>query len=267
MEMREIPPDLIDRNPDQPRKHFDPEELEDLAVTFTQVGVAQPVVVKRIGERYQLIAGERRWRAAALAMLDTVPAIIRNDLTGSKQALLMLIENVQRSDLSTMEMARYICYLKDEEELTQEEITIALGNKTNRSAVAHYLRLLKLPLSVQKAIDDGELGFGHGKVLCGVDPDRQAEIATLAVKGSWTVRQLENYVKRSSSGKKASTVNKEVADALNKLETGASEVIGYPVQIQHSSKRNSGKVTIQYGSLDELDGIMAKMGYKPDFDD
>ena len=87
------------------------------------------------------------------------------------------------------------------------------------------------------------------------------------MKGSWTVRQLENYVKRSSSGKKASTVNKEVADALNKLETGASEVIGYPVQIQHSAKRNSGKVTIQYGSLDELDGIMAKMGYKPDFDD
>lgn len=264
MEMKEIPLDLIGRNPDQPRKAFSTEELEDLAATFSQVGVAQPIVLKRVGDRYQIIAGERRWRAAALAMLETIPSIIRNDLTGSKQALLMLIENVQRSSLTTMEMARYICHLKEEEQLTQEEITIAMGNKTNRSAVAHYLRLLKLPVSVQKLIDEDQLGFGHGKVLCGVDPERQAEIGALAAKGAWTVRQLETYVKRNRSGKKSAPFNQEVADALERMESGASDTIGYPVNIQHSGKRNAGKVVISYSSLDELDGIMSKMGYKVD---
>lgn len=264
VEMKEVPLDLIDRNPDQPRKAFAAEDLEDLAATFAQVGVAQPIVLKRVGDRYQIIAGERRWRAAALAMLGSIPAIIRNDLTGSKQALLMLIENVQRTDLTTMEKARYICHLKEEEQLTQEEITVALGNKTNRSAVAHYLRLLKLPVSVQQLIDDDKLGFGHGKVLCGADPELQAEIASQAAKGSWTVRQLEVYVKRNRASKKSVPASSEVAEALAKMETGASDTIGYPVSIQHSGKQNKGKVVISYASLDELDGIMSKMGYRVD---
>lgn len=264
MEMRNVPLDLIDRNPDQPRKAFPVEDLEDMADTFRQIGVAQPIVLKRVGDRYVIIAGERRWRAAALAQLNSIPAVVRNDLSGSKQALMMLIENVQRSELSTMEKARYICYLKEEEDLTQEEITVALGSKTNRSAVAHYLRLLGLPLPVQKLLDEGRLGFGHGKVLCGVAPEYQIEIANLAVKGSWTVRQLEQHVKRASAGKRAAKVSQEVVDALSRMERGASETVGYPVSIQHSNKRNSGRVTIAYSSLAELDGIMEKMGYRSD---
>lgn len=264
MELKSLPLDLIIRNPDQPRQQFSQDELEDLAGTFRVIGVGQPITVRKIGDKYMIISGERRWRAAGLAQMESIPAIIRNDLSSGKRAFFMLTENVQRKDLGPMEMARYICHMKEEEGLTQEEITVALGNRTNRSAVAHYLRLLNLPLPVQQLIDDEKLEFGHGKVLCGVDASHQLEFANMAAHGSWTVRQLEAYVKRSGKTKRASSLSKDVLDALTRMETGVSETIGYPVSIQHSGKKNVGKVSIEYGSLEELDGIMERLGYRPE---
>lgn len=264
MELKKIPLDRIIRNPDQPRKEFPQDELEDLAETIREVGVGQPILVKPVGDKFMIISGERRWRASGLAQQDTIPAVVRSDYSSSREALMRLIENVQRTALSTMEMARYIRYLKDEEDLTQERIAAALGAKTNRSAVAHYLRLLHLPMAVQQMIDAGDLGFGHGKVLCGVAPEQQTEIARIAAQNGWTVRQLENFVRRSGNRKHDADSSKETLDALARLETGASETIGYPVRIQHSAKRNSGKVLIEYNSLDELDGIMGKIGYDSD---
>ena len=264
MELKNIPLDRIIRNPDQPRKEFPQEELEDLAATIKDVGVGQPILVKPVGDKYMIISGERRWRASGLAQQDTIPAVVRSDYTSGREALMRLIENVQRTALSTMEMARYIRYLKDEEDLTQEKIAIALGNKTNRSAVAHYLRLLTLPMPVQQMIDAGDLGFGHGKVLCGVEPEQQTEVARMAAQNSWSVRQLESFVQKAGKRKNANAFSKEVADALARMEYGASETMGYPVKIKHSGKQNSGKVVIDYKSLDELDGIMAKIGYDSD---
>lgn len=264
MEMKNLPLDLIVRNPEQPRKHFPEDELLDLADTIREVGVGQPIIVKPFGDKYMIIAGERRWRASGLAQKDSIPAIIRNDLLGGREALMRLIENVQRSELTTMETARYICYLREEENLTQEEVSVALGAKSNRSSVAHYLRLLNLPTQVQEMLDRGELGFGHGKALCGAAPEHQVEYAKLAAKGNWSVRRLEAFVSsaRKAGGTKDGT--NEVAEALARMESGASEVVGYPVKIQHSAKKNSGKVLIEYSSLDELDGIMERMGYVED---
>lgn len=265
MELKNLPLDVIVRNPGQPRKSFGENELLDLTQSIREVGVVQPIIVKPFEDKYMIIAGERRWRACGLAELHSVPAIILRGLPSKQEALVRLIENAQRSDLSTMEKARYICSLQDEEGLTQQEIAVALGVKTNRTSVAHYLRLLTLPSEVQGFLETGELSFGHGKALCGIQSELQVETARMAVSQGWTVRRLESYASRARVAPAPSRANSEVAAALARMETGASETVGYPVKIQHSEKKNSGKVMIEYSSLEELDGIMEKMGYSSDY--
>lgn len=264
MELKQLPLDLILRNPDQPRKHFPEAELMDLAESIREVGVAQPILVRPYGNRYMITAGERRWRAAALAQLASIPAIVRTELSSRQESLTRLIENLQRSDLSPIEIARYVHYLREEEGLTQEQVAVALGRKTNRSAVAHYLRLLQLPVAVQEMIDNGLLQFGHGKVLCGAEPARQKLLADQVVSKKLSVRQLEALISSQGSQRKQTSHSQEVRDALARMETGASEVLGYPLKIQHSDRKNSGKVVVEYNSLDELDGIMEKIGYDGD---
>lgn len=264
MELKHLALDRIIQNPDQPRKDFPIDQLEDLAGTYKIVGVAQPILVRPDGAKYIIISGERRWRAAGLAQLQTIPCIVRNDLTSKQESLTRLIENVQRAELSPIETARYILHLKEEEGLTQEEIAISLGSRSNRSAISHYLRLLNLPTQVQEFIENGDLQFGHGKVLCSAPKEQQLSLAASAIEKGMSVRQLENAVKTLGKERGRGGLTTEVRDAIARMELGASEVIGYPIKIEHSEKKNSGKVVVSYSSLDELDGIMHKIGYDGD---
>lgn len=263
MELREIPIDLILRNPEQPRKTFTDEDLQDLAETIRLVGVSQPIIVEPYGNRFMLVAGERRWRSAALAGLDIIPAIIRPNIESGKKALISLIENIQRVALNPMETARYISYMKEDLDLTQEEISKALGSNTSRAGVAHYLRLLNLPLMVQRLIENNDISFGHAKVLCGAPEASRERFANETIEKGLSVRQLEKLIK-SREQPKSTTVNGEVSKAIKRMEEGASECAGYPVRINTRGEGKKGKVEISYSSFEELDGIMKKIGYDTD---
>ncbi|WP_461484204.1 ParB/RepB/Spo0J family partition protein [Porticoccus sp.] len=253
--LKELPVEFMRRGKYQPRRDMHPEALEELADSIRAQGVMQPIVVRSLGEdSYEIIAGERRWRASQLAGLETIPALIRNVSDESAMAM-ALIENIQREDLNAMEEAQALIRLQEEFGLTQQQIAQAVGK--SRSSVANFLRLTALTEEVQKLLEHGDLEMGHAKVLLGLEGDRQVEAARQAVARGMSVRQIEDLVKRMQheQNQPEKTNEKKVDPDIRRLEERLEGQLSVPVRIEHSAK-GKGRLVLKYNSLDELEGIL-----------
>ena len=240
----------ISENQYQPRTFFDDEKLEDLASSIKEHGIIQPLVVRETTKGYELIAGERRLRAAKIAGLKKVPISITK-ASNTKSLEIAILENVQREDLDAIEVARGYQRLKEEFKYTQEALSKSIGKP--RSSVANSLRLLTLSEKIQKEISSGNISEGHAKVLLGLETIKAEALAERIVKENLSVRALENLLKE----KPTKTTNKEkTRDEIN-LESALSSKLGSKVTID--DKKGKGKLTIKYYSYDELDGIIEKI--------
>lgn len=245
-----VPLSSIDPNRDQPRKEFREESLKELADSIRAVGVIQPIVVTKRGNRYSIIAGERRWRASRMAGLNEVPVIVRDwdEMTRLKAAL---IENLQRDDLNPVEEALGIRALMDKCELTQEAASGVIGK--SRSAIANSLRLLTLPDDVLALLKDGSLSAGHGRALVSVSPERQSKLAILTVQQGWSVRQLERICAQPEKKPVETPAPARRPAELGQLEKMAREVFGTRVKLD--GDENKGKITLSYMSAEDLEHI------------
>ena len=247
--------DSIDANPHQPRSTFDEDELANLAASIREVGVLQPVAVTRMGERYQLIAGERRVRAARRAGLTEIPAVIRtvDDQASLTQAL---IENVQREDLSPLEEAAAYHQLLEEHGLTHDEIGTRVGK--SRAAITNSLRLLSLPAPLQGMLERRELSAGHARALLGIEDRKYAEhVAKRAVEEGWSVRQVEEAARARKDLEEESAAAPRVREVrpveIIELENRLTEQLGSRVAIKYRNKK--GTIEIGFGSLDDLERL------------
>lgn len=247
----------IRRSPYQPRRRFDEAALGELARSVKAQGLVQPVVVRRLREGgYELIAGERRLRAAGLAGLDAVPALVR-DATDEEALALALVENIQREDLKPLEEAEALHRLREEFGLTQQAVAEAVGK--SREAVANLLRLLNLAPAVRRLLEEGALEMGHARALLPLPSEQQGAAARQVAANKLTVRQTEALVRRmlAAGSAESKPERPSSADTLA-LERELAERIGAPVSISQSAK-GVGKVTIRFASLDELDGILSRI--------
>ena len=254
-ELKQLPVELLKRGKYQPRRDMDPGALEELAESIRQQGIMQPVIVRSIGAgSYEIIAGERRWRAAQLANLDRVPAIIR-EVPDDAAVAMALIENIQRENLNSMEEAIALQRLQEEFELTQGEVAEAVGK--SRSTVTNLLRLIHLTDEVKLMLEHGDLEMGHGRAMLSLIPEQQVLVARQVESKALSVRQTEALVRKLQNEKSAGTKPKQdKPDAdVARLENEISEKIGAVVKIDYSVK-GKGKLVIKYNSLDELDGIL-----------
>lgn len=256
---REIPVEQIDRNPFQTRTHVDQEQLAELAASITANGVVQPILVRPLANgRFQLIAGERRWRASQLAGKATIPAILRQ--VSDEQAMeITIVENLQRADLNPMEQARAFERLAREFHMTQEQMAQRTGK--DRATVANFLRLLKLPAPVQTKVETGELSFGHARALLALDAEAIEKAAQRVGALSLSVRQTESYVQGLLNPEKASKkaekpepqIDPNVRDAQERLQ----RALGLKVTIEDKSGR--GRVIIEYGRLEDFDTLLEQL--------
>lgn len=242
----------------QPRQNFDEERLNEMAQSIKQQGVIQPILVRpRPQGGYELIAGERRWRAAQIAGLEAIPAVIR-EVTDEQASALALIENVQREDLNPLEEAGAMQRLKEEFGLTQQQVADAVGK--SRVAVTNLLRLLNLQPKVRAQLADGALEMGHARALLPLDPTAQIRAADVVVSKQLSVRQTETLVRTLLQGQSQRRKQPKTKDAdLAALERDVTERVGAPVSIDHNAA-GKGKVVISYTNLDELDGILKHIG-------
>lgn len=252
-ELRQLPLELIRPGKYQPRKAMNQEALSELADSIRAQGVMQPIVVRPVdSEHYEIIAGERRWRASQLADLATIPVVIRE--VGDESAVAMsLIENIQREDLNPIEEATALGRLQDEFNLTHQQVADAVGK--SRTAVTNSLRLMTLAEPVARMLETGELDMGHARALLGLTDSAQVKAALQVVRGGLNVRQAESLVKRAREGKPAMQSRPRKDPDTRKLEDRVSATIGQPVSIEHGPK-GKGKVVITYNNLDELDGVL-----------
>ncbi|ERS86505.1 ParB/RepB/Spo0J family partition protein [Halomonas sp. PBN3] len=252
--LERLPLGQLSRGKYQPRRDIQPEALEELADSIRAQGVMQPIVVRPVGEeRYEIIAGERRWRAAQLAELDVIPAVIR-EVSDEVALALALIENIQRENLNPMEEALALKRLLEEFELTQQQVADAVGK--SRAQVANLLRLMALDPEVQTLLERGDLDMGHARALLALSAVKQRQAAHEVVNRDLTVRATEALVKRLQEGAPAPAAKAVAASPdVARLETRLGELLGAPVKIQHG-RGGKGRVTIRYASLDELDGIL-----------
>ena len=248
----------IEPNKEQPRKSFDTESLESLARSMKEHGVLQPLLVKPIGEdKYQIIAGERRWRAARLAGLSEVPVVIM-DSDEQKSAEIALIENLQREDLNILEEALGYRQLMDQFSLTQEQVSGKVGK--SRSAVANTLRLLALPAPVQQLLREGELSAGHARALLALESQEDMEkTALLIVKEDLSVRQVEKLVRRMlTAPQEAPSPELEMRKLyLNDLEKKLTEDFGRKIQIKDKGKK--GSIVLEYYDSEDLENLLAQL--------
>ncbi|NBD38567.1 MAG: ParB/RepB/Spo0J family partition protein [Verrucomicrobia bacterium] len=256
----EVPVSRIQPNPRQPRKSFSEEHLKELAESIRSEGLLQPVVVRHQDSHYELIAGERRWRACQLLKLRYIPARIMQ-ASESSSAVLSLIENLQREDLNPIEEAMGLASLLKDFDLTQEQVAERVGR--SRAAVANALRLLQLPREIQGYLIKGHLSVGHAKVLLGVeDAETRLALARQAIEREWSVRETERRVEQSgSSPSRKSTARKQSGDeqaALRSLENQLSTGLSTRVFLKHSPRK--GRIIIEYYGNDDLQRIMEKMG-------
>lgn len=268
--LTEIAVGAISPNPHQPRVHFDEESLAELAASIGQIGVLQPVLVRRVDDGYQLIAGERRWRAAKRAGLASVPAVVRttDDISSVEQAL---VENLHRADLTALEEAAAYLQLIEDFELTHDDVAKRVGK--SRSAVTNTLRLLGLPPEVQRLLADGKLSAGHARALLGTpDRARQEELARLAVDEGWSVRSTEDAVRGGAAAADGEAATESIAPAprpvdgagltsatrlrppgLLELEQLLADHLDTRVSVQMGAKR--GKVTVDFADLEDLERL------------
>jgi len=251
--LRNLPVEFMQRGRYQPRRDMQPEALEELANSIRSQGIMQPIVVRPIdGGRYEIIAGERRWRACQLAGLDSVPALIR-DVPDEAAAAMALIENLQREDLNPMEEALAMVRLQKEFELTHAEIAQLVGK--SRTTITNLLRLTGLREEVQTLLENGDIEMGHGRALLGLPQEEQSGAASMVVSKGLSVRQTEALVRRMVDEKQSFKPQKSLDPDIKQLQESLSERLGSPVAIAHSAK-GRGTVSIKYSSLDELDGIL-----------
>jgi ParB family chromosome partitioning protein len=251
---KELPVDLIQRGKYQPRKDIEPESLQELADSIKVQGVMQPIVVRPISDRkFEIIAGERRWRATQLAGLDKIPAVIR-DVSDEAAIAMALIENIQREDLNPIEEAASLQRLQQEFELTQQEVANAIGK--SRSTVANLLRLMTLREDVRRLVEHGDLEMGHARALLGLDGHAQSQAARSVVGKGLSVRQTEALVRNLLAKKDEPEAQEHIDPNIRHLQDDLSQRLGARVQIQHTAK-GKGKLVLAYNSLDELDGILS----------
>ncbi len=256
--LRELALDLIERGRYQPRGVIDEEALQELAQSIRARGVVQPIVVRPLGDgrRFELIAGERRWRAAQMAGLGEIPAVV-HEVPDDAALAIALIENIQREDLNPLEEARALARLVEEFGLTHGEAADAVGR--SRAAVSNLLRLLDLNEDVAARVERGELDMGHARALLGLQGARQSEAAARVVAKELTARQTERLVRRMKSQSSPATSKAASRDPdLLRLEAELSERLGSAVRIEHRSG-GSGRLVIRYSSLEELDGVLDRL--------
>ncbi len=246
----EIPISLIDVNKDQPRKTFNEQSIAELASSIDANGLLQPIALAKNGERYTIIAGERRYRAFRYLNKDKIPAIIKN-LTKQQSMELALVENIQRSDLNPIEEALAIDSLMKEFGYTQQELSQRLG--MSRSALANSVRLLTLPQEIKKMVMEGVLSNGHARALISLDDAKKLTVSKIVTEKGLNVRQTEELVKRLQSDKKQPKPKKTYTE-LNDAENYLRQYLGTKVSIAGSPKK--GKLIIEYYSQDELEGIL-----------
>jgi ParB family transcriptional regulator, chromosome partitioning protein len=255
--IRKIPIDLIRPGSFQARRYFDPGALRELAGSIRESGVVSPVVLRSLGKGFELLAGERRWRAAQLAGLHEIPAIVRDDLTDTEALVVGLIENLQRESLTPMETAAGLRQLSEVFSLTHEQMGERIGK--SREYVTNYLRLLNLAAPVQTLINEGHLSMGHARALAALPLDQQNHWAAVAVDQALSVRALERRV--SAAGRVQALPGKPKASDWHALERRLSDQLGYPVTLV-ADKKGRGELKVKFHSLDELDGILARIGYE-----
>ena len=256
-ELRHLPIDLIQPGKYQPRIDMHNDTLEDLANSIRVQGVIQPIVVRATGDnQYEIIAGERRWRAAQLAELHEIPAVVR-DVPDEAAIAMALIENIQRENLNAMEEAIALQRLIDEFQMTHQQAADAVGR--SRTAVSNLLRLLTLEADVKQFAQNGKLEMGHARALLALSGDKQVKAARDVIARQLSVRETENLVRklaepRQKSGKPANTLSPDI----RKFQDDLSERLGAKVAIQHKEK-GAGKLIVHYNNLDELEGILGHL--------
>jgi len=257
-ELRTLAVHAIQPGKYQPRHAMDPERLDELAASIKAQGVIQPVVVREIAkDRYELIAGERRWRAAQKAGLSEIPALVKV-VPDQAVVAMALIENIQRENLSPLEEAQALSRLIQEFHLTHQETAEAVGR--SRAAVSNLLRLLELPAEIKRLLDERKLDMGHARALATLPEDRATSLALQAAEHGWSVRELEEAARRADAKPKGNA--KATAGArdpnIASLERDLAEKLATRVSIAHA-KNGRGKLVIHYHSVDELDGILERI--------
>jgi ParB family chromosome partitioning protein len=254
--LQNLPVEFLRPGQYQPRRDLNPEALKELADSIAAQGVMQPIIVRPIADnKYEIIAGERRWRATQQAGLDSIPAIVR-EVTDEATIAMALIENIQREDLNAMEESLALIRLQDEFSLTQQQVADAVGK--SRSAVTNLMRLASLEKAVQEQLQRGELELGHAKCLLGLEGSAQITAARSVAANAMTVRQTEALVKKLQSPTSTAAAPKPSNPDIMRLQNELCEKLGAVVSIQHSAK-GAGKLILKYNSVDELDGILAHL--------
>ena len=257
-ELRDLSLEIIRPGRYQPRSVFDEEKLAELADSIRAQGVVQPIVVRPVGEnQFELIAGERRWRAAQIAGLDKIPSVIR-DVPDEASVAMALIENIQREDLNPLEEATAVRRLIDDFQMTQQEAADAVGR--SRPAVSNLLRLLELMQEVKDMIDMRQIEMGHARALLSLDDSLQVQAAREVVHKHLSVRETENLVRRLQQSSKKKGTRRIDPDIL-RLQNRMAEQLGARVKIQHQAS-GKGKLTITYTNADEFEGILERLDLK-----
>lgn len=258
--INEVAIDQIDANPNQPRREFDASALEELAASIRQIGIVQPITLRQMEDgRFQIIAGERRWRASQLAGLTSIPAYIRT-IKDENVMEMALVENIQREDLNAIEIALAYEHLLEKSGMTQEKVSERVGK--SRAAIANYLRLLKLPAQVQMALQKKEIDMGHARALLSLSsPSLQLKLFKEIHKNGYSVRKVEELCHQLNNGediqsaKKTISAKKRLPEEFNILKSRLSDFFATKVQMSYNDK-GKGKISIPFGSEEELEHIM-----------
>ena len=257
----EVPLDQIEPNPNQPRRDFDPETLQDLANSIREIGIVQPITLRQTAaDRYQIIAGERRWRASQMVGLSTIPAYIRK-IDDESVMEMALVENIQREDLNAIEIALAYAHLLENEGMTQEKVSERVGK--SRVAVANYLRLLKLPAQVQMALQKKTIDMGHARALLALDsPSQQLKVFEQIKKNGISVRQVEELVKKLKNGEDVRIGNKKISSKSSYptefkiLREQLTEFFHTKISLSITPS-GKGKISIPFANEEELEHIMS----------
>jgi ParB family chromosome partitioning protein len=255
-ELRLLPIQQIQAGKYQPRRHWNDEALDELAASIKAQGLIQPVVVRAIGKNsYELIAGERRWRAAQRASMSEIPALVK-DVPEQSVLAMALIENIQRQELTPLEEAQALQRLIDEFDLTHQQAADAVGR--SRAAVSNLLRLIDLPASIKQLLDESKLEMGHARALLTLPATIAEPLALEAARNGWTVRELEEAARKAQLAPKGKAKANAIDPNIANLERELAERFATRVELAHG-KGGKGKLVIHYHSLDELDGILTKV--------
>lgn len=256
--LQQIPIDLLIRGKYQPRQHFDQQKLQELADSIKSTGgLLQPIVVRPANGKYEIVAGERRWRAAQLANLEDVSCLVCQ-YTDEQALQAAIVENISRADLNPIEEAQAYQRLIDEFQYLHEEVAASVGK--SRAAITNCLRLLKLDARVQQLLVTGQLSEGHGKILAGLEIHHQIELAERCIQKGWNVRKMEVEAKKIQQN--VNTTDSIYSDTnIKRLESALSEHIGNRTQIEYEDQ-GGGYVRIRFNNIDELEGHFEKIGFK-----